>query len=212
MVLMRPSKRSEVVINLDATCRDHKDYHQGLHRDLQDDSFLCIRNSEVLCGRMDKSTVGSGKKNSIFYILYRDFGPDVAARSMTRLSKLCARWLGDQGFSVGINDVTPPELLIKVQRDLINETFKQCADFVTESKAGRLKRKAGLDDAGTLEQEQVRVLSSVRTNIAGVLTSQLSKNNTPHGNGKFWIERLEHKRCSNGCAFGSAGYRRQTCP
>ena len=178
-VLMRPNRRSEVVVNLDATCRDHKDYHPGLHRDLQDDSFLCIRNSEVLCGRMDKSTVGSGKKNSVFYILYRDFGPDVAARAMTRLSKLCARWLGDQGFSVGISDVTPPEMLIKVRSDMVGDVFKQCAEFVSESKAGRLKRRAGLDDAGTLEQEQVRVLSTVRTNIASVLTAQLSKNNTP---------------------------------
>ena len=178
-VLMRPNKRSEVAVNLDAGCRDHTEHHPGLHRDLQDDSYLCIRNSEVLCGRMDKSTIGAGKKNSVFYILYRDFGPDVAARAMTRLSRLCARWLGDQGFSVGISDVTPPELLNKAKGDMVSNVFKQCADFVEESKAGRLKRRPGLDDAGTLEQEQVKVLSTVRTNIAGVLTSQLSRNNTP---------------------------------
>ena len=178
-ILMRPNKRSDVAVNLDAPCRDHKDYHKGLHRDLQDDSYLCIRNSEIMCGRMDKSTVGSGKKNSIFYILYRDFGPDVAARSMTRLSRLCARWLGDQGFSVGISDVTPPEMLFKAKNDKVADVFKQCVDFVADSKAGRLKRKAGMNDAETLEQEQVRVLSTVRTSIAGVLTSQLSKYNTP---------------------------------
>ena len=177
--LMRPNRKSGIAVNLDAACRDHKDYYPGLHRDLQNDSYLCIRNSEVMCGRMDKSTVGSGKKNSVFYVLYRDFGPEAAAKAMTRLSKLCARWLGDQGFSVGISDVTPPEMLVKAKSDMVGDVFKQCADFVADSKAGRLKRKAGLDDAGTLEQEQVRVLSTVRTNIAGLLTSQLSKNNTP---------------------------------
>jgi DNA-directed RNA polymerase III subunit RPC1 len=178
-VLIRPNRKSEVFVNLDASCRDHKDYHPGLHRDLQNDSFLCIHNSEVLCGRMDKATVGAGKKNSIFYILYRDFGPDAAAKAMTRLSRLCARWLGDQGFSVGISDVTPPEALTKEKDDLVSNVFKQCSDFVSDSKAGRLKRKAGLDDAGTLEQEQVRVLSTVRTHIAGLLASQLSKQNSP---------------------------------
>jgi DNA-directed RNA polymerase III subunit RPC1 len=178
-ILMRPNKASQVTVNLDAPCRDHNQYHPGLHRDLQDDSYLCIRNSEVLCGRMDKSTVGAGKKNSVFYILYRDFGPDEAARGMNRLSKLCARWLGNQGFTVGINDVTPPEKLVKEKGEMIGKVFNECLSFVRESKAGNLKRKAGLDDAGTLEAEQVRVLSTVRTNIAGILTKQLSKYNTP---------------------------------
>ncbi|KIW27828.1 hypothetical protein, variant [Cladophialophora immunda] len=178
-VLIRPNKESNVTVNLDAACRDHNQYHPGLHRDLQDDSFLCIRNSEVLCGRMDKATVGSGKKNSIFYILYRDFGPDAAAQGMNRLSKLCARWLGNQGFTVGISDVTPPEKLVKEKAEMIAKVFDECSSFVRASKAGKLKRKAGLDDAGTLEAEQIRVLSTVRTNIAGILTSQLSKNNTP---------------------------------
>lgn len=178
-VLIKPNKKSDVAVNLDASCRDHKVYHEGLHRDLQDDSYLCIRNSEVLCGRMDKATVGSGKKNSLFYILYRDFGPDAAARCMTRLSKLCARWLGNQGFSVGISDVTPPGMLAKLKSDRIETVFGQCAQFVLDSKAGKLKRRAGMDDAATLEAEQIRVLSTVRTDIAGVLTSQLSKHNSP---------------------------------
>ncbi|KAJ9603853.1 DNA-directed RNA polymerase III subunit C1 (rpo31) [Cladophialophora chaetospira] len=178
-VLMRPNKESKVKVNLDAPSRDHNEYHPGLHRDLQDDSFLCIRNSEVLCGRMDKGTVGSGKKNSVFYVLYRDFGEDEAAQGMNRLSKLCARWLGNQGFTVGISDVTPPEKLIKEKGDMIGKVFDECLGFVQESKAGKLKRKAGLDNPGTLEAEQVRVLSTVRTNISKVLTNQLSKYNTP---------------------------------
>ncbi|EHY58706.1 DNA-directed RNA polymerase III subunit C1 (rpo31) [Exophiala dermatitidis] len=178
-VMLRPNKQSPVTVNLDAASRDHSQYHPGLHRDLQDDSFLCIRNSEVLCGRMDKATVGSGKKNSVFYILYRDFGPDAAAQGMNRLSKLCARWLGNQGFTVGISDVTPPDPLVKAKHEMIAKVFEECKAFVRLSKEGKLKRKPGLDDAGTLEAEQIRILSTVRTNIAGLLTAQLSKRNSP---------------------------------
>ncbi|KAI1624964.1 DNA-directed RNA polymerase III subunit C1 [Exophiala viscosa] len=178
-VMMRPNKQSNVTVNLDAACRDYDQYHPGLHRDLQDDSFLCIRNSEVLCGRMDKGTVGSGKKNSVFYILYRDFDADAAAQGMNRLSKLCARWLGNQGFTVGISDVTPPEKLIKEKFAMIDKIFDECKGFVKASKEKNLKRKAGMDDAASLEAEQVRVLSTVRTEIAKSLTKQLSKRNSP---------------------------------
>lgn len=178
-IVIRPNKDIPVLLNLDADCRDHKEYHPGLHRDLQDDSRLCIRNSEIMCGRMDKSTVGSGKKFSLFYILVRDFGVDAASQSMNRLSKLCARWLGNQGFSVGISDVTPPDMLQKVKDDTIQRIFGQCVEFEKESKAGRLKRKPGLDHAATLESEQLRALSTVRTDIATILTSKLSKRNSP---------------------------------
>jgi DNA-directed RNA polymerase III subunit RPC1 len=180
-VLMRPNRRSEVKVNIDAQCRDFKQYHTGkmAHRDLQDDSFLCIRNSEIMCGRMDKSTVGAGRKNSLFYVLYRDFGPTAAAEGMNRLSKLCARWLSNQGFSVGVSDVTPSLALATMKNNMIEKVFRECQEFVNSSKEGKLKRNAGSTDAETLEQEQVKALSTVRTGISGELSSQLSKFNSP---------------------------------
>ena len=102
-----------------------------------------------MCGRMDKDTVGSGKKKSLFYILVRDFGTDAAALAMNRLSKLCARWLGNQGFSVGISDVTPPEATKKLKAELIAKVFAICDQAVIDSKSGKLARKAGMDDAAT---------------------------------------------------------------
>jgi DNA-directed RNA polymerase III subunit RPC1 len=180
-VLMRPNRKSEVKVNIDAQCRDFKQYHTGTmaHRDLQDDSFLCIRNSEIMCGRMDKSTVGAGRKNSLFYVLYRDFGPTAAAEGMNRLSKLCARWLSNQGFSVGISDVTPSPALAAMKNHMIEKVFRECQELVTRSKDGKLKRNAGSTDAETLEQEQVKALSTVRTGISKELSSQLSKFNSP---------------------------------
>lgn len=178
-VLIRPNKQLNILLNLDAASRDHKMLYPSQHRDMQDDSYLCIRNSEVMCGRMDKATVGSGKKNSLFYILVRDFGVEAATNAMNRLSKLCARWLGNQGFSVGISDVTPPSTLQKTKDDTISKIFAECGGFEAESRVGKLKRKPGLDNAQTLEAEQVRALSTVRTDVAAILTKQLSKRNSP---------------------------------
>jgi DNA-directed RNA polymerase III subunit RPC1 len=58
------------------------------------DGYLVIVNSEIMCGVMDKNTVGDGKKNSVFGVILRDYGSDEAAVAMNRLAKLCARWLG----------------------------------------------------------------------------------------------------------------------
>ena len=52
-----------------------------------------IRNSELLCGAMDKGTLGGGSKNNIFYVILRDFGEQKAADAMSRLARLCPAYL-----------------------------------------------------------------------------------------------------------------------
>lgn len=49
---------------------------------------VVIRNSELMCGSMDKNTLGSGTKNSVFYVILRDFGEDYACKSMWRLARV----------------------------------------------------------------------------------------------------------------------------
>lgn len=57
------------------------------------DSYVIIRNSQLLAGTMDKSTLGSGSKENIFYILLRDYGEDIAADAMWRLSRVTSWFL-----------------------------------------------------------------------------------------------------------------------
>ncbi|KAI9743172.1 MAG: hypothetical protein M4579_007746, partial [Chaenotheca gracillima] len=122
-VLMRPNKTSPVLVNLDAACREYKT-NPGQPRDLdQNDGWLVIRNSEVMCGVMDKSTVGSGKKDSVFYVILRDFGPDAAVHAMNRLAKLASRWLTNQGFSIGISDVYPGQQLVQLKQELVERAY-----------------------------------------------------------------------------------------
>jgi DNA-directed RNA polymerase III subunit RPC1 len=186
-VLMRPNDKSDVRVNIDAQCRDFKKVHRNvlkdplkwLHRDLQDDGFLCIKNSEIMCGRMDKTTVGAGKKYSLFYVLYRDFGPTAAAQGMNRLSKLCARWLSLQGFSVGINDVTPTPKLKRLKAGTVEAAFEACYKTADGLKTGKLRRDPGLDERGTLENREMKALNDVRTKMSTLLAGELSVRNSP---------------------------------
>lgn len=50
------------------------------------DSYVIIRNSELIAGTLDKGHLGNGGKGgNIFYIILRDFGQDFAIRCMWRL-------------------------------------------------------------------------------------------------------------------------------
>ncbi|RDW91191.1 putative DNA-directed RNA polymerase III subunit RPC1 [Coleophoma crateriformis] len=178
-VLMRPNKQSPVKVNLDAKCRDYK-AKAGQCPDMDiNDGWLVVRNSEVMCGRMDKTTVGSGKKDSIFYIILRDFGPDAAVVAMNRLAKISARYLTNQGFSIGISDVYPSQQLKDHKHILVTKAYHECELLIQKFKEGKLEKATGCNMEETLENSISGILSKVRQQAGEYCIETLSKWNSP---------------------------------
>jgi DNA-directed RNA polymerase III subunit RPC1 len=179
-VLMRPNKASPVKVNLDAKCRDYTADDKNWAPDMDiNDGWLVVRNSEVMCGRMDKTTVGSGKKDSIFYIILRDFGPDEAVTAMNRLAKVSARYLTNQGFSIGISDVYPSVTLTAKKQKLVNDAYGEANECIKQYNEGTLERLAGCDMDDSLENTISGKLSKVREEAGKYCIKNLSKWNSP---------------------------------
>ena len=178
-VMMRPNKATNVLVNLDAACREYR-VVAGQPRDLdKNDGWLCIRNSEIMCGVMDKSTIGSGKKDSVFYVTLRDFGPDAAVQSMNRLAKLSSRWLTNQGFSIGISDVYPGGKLVELKTQLVERAYAECDALIESFKLGQLAKAPGCDEEQTMENLISGILSKVRQQAGDYCISELSRWNSP---------------------------------
>ena len=143
------------------------------------DGWLVVRNSEVLCGLMDKTTVGSGKKDSIFYVILRDFDPDEAVTAMNRLAKLSARWLTNEGFSIGINDVYPTKGLEVYKQQLVSAAYEKCEKLILDYKTGNLKKETGMNMEQSLESQISSELNGVRKLAGEACTKSLSKYNSP---------------------------------
>lgn len=179
-MLLRPNKKMNVRINLEAKCKMYKAPPKGFAPDMtEDDSYLVIRNSEVMCGYMDKATVGDGKKDSVFYVLMRDFGPDYAVQGMNRLARLSARWLTNQGFSLGISDVYPSEKLTTEKMKLIHEAEAKCYVLIDQFNTGKLQRDPGCDEEMTMENRISGILSKVRQDAGDICFAELSRRNAP---------------------------------
>ncbi|KAK4191079.1 hypothetical protein QBC35DRAFT_460490 [Podospora australis] len=179
-VLMRPNKESPVLVNLEAKNKIYKAQRNGYAPDMdENDSYLVVRNSEVMCGRMDKSTVGGGKKNSVFYVILRDFGPDHAVVAMNRLAKLCARTLTLRGFSIGVGDVLPSDALTQSKAVLVKRAEVECDKLIETYKKGKLEKAPGCDLEETLENSVSGILSKVRQQAGDYCVENLSNNNAP---------------------------------
>ncbi|KAI9173203.1 DNA-directed RNA polymerase III subunit C1 (rpo31) [Blastocladiella emersonii ATCC 22665] len=177
--LLKPNKKCEIMVNLEAKTRSFvkKD---GQTPDLcAHDGWLVIMNSEVMCGVWDKSVVGDGNKDSVFYVVLRDYGPVRAAECMNRLARLCARWLGNQGFSIGIQDVQPGERLTELKDKLVHDGYTECDNFIGKSKAGDLPNEPGCNAEQTLESKISGVLSGIRDKAGQLCMTELNKYNAP---------------------------------
>ncbi|QKX64314.1 uncharacterized protein TRUGW13939_11488 [Talaromyces rugulosus] len=179
-ILMRPNKSDPVKVNIDAACREFRQPKDNTPKDMDpNDGWLIIRNSEIMCGVMDKSTIGSGKKDNVFYIMLRDFGPLAAAEGMNRLSRLCARWFTNVGFSIGIGDVYPSKRLVQSKNDLVEKAYAACDEVIAKYKAGKLEKMPGCDEVQTMENQVSGFLSKVRQQAGDECIQQLSKYNAP---------------------------------
>ncbi|KAJ2903009.1 DNA-directed RNA polymerase III subunit RPC1 [Zalerion maritima] len=178
-MLLRPNKASDVKVNLDAKCRAFEGHPKYGPDMCPNDGYLVIRNSEVLAGVMDKSTVGGGNKDSVFYVILRDFEPDNAVVAMNRLAKLCARQLTNRGFSIGIGDVFPSSSLTNHKETLVKDAYVECDGYITQFKTGKLQKAPGCNMEMTLENKMSGILSRVREDAGQYCIRTLSKNNAP---------------------------------
>ncbi|KAK9450860.1 uncharacterized protein V1518DRAFT_158462 [Limtongia smithiae] len=178
--LIKPNRNSKVIINLESKNKTYQAPPKGQPPDMSpNDGYLVIRGSQVMCGAMDKSTLGDGKKSSVFYVILRDYGPDEAIQTMSRMAKLCARFLGNRGFSIGINDVTPGRILTSKKDVLVESAYASCEDLIVRLKEGKLETKPGCSEEETLEMDISGILSKVREEVGEICIKELEKSNAP---------------------------------
>lgn len=81
-LIFKPNKKCQVKANLEAKGKAYTSNREMCVKD----SYVIIRNSELIAGTLDKGHLGNGgKSGNIFYVILRDFGQDFAIKCMWRL-------------------------------------------------------------------------------------------------------------------------------
>ncbi|KAJ9598140.1 hypothetical protein L9F63_026756, partial [Diploptera punctata] len=174
-LILRPSKKCPVKANLRTKGRAYTNNEELCIND----SYVVIRNSELLAGSMDKSTLGSGSKNNIFYILLCDWGEDYAAKAMWRLARLASYYLMNRGFSISIGDVTPGQGLLMAKHQLLHAGYSKCDDYIKSLEEGRLQCQPGCSEEETLEAVILKELSVIRDHAGKACLKELHPSNSP---------------------------------
>lgn len=148
-LLVRPSPACSRTVNLECI----EKFYTGQGYECLADAFVLFRNGELLLGNVGKKTLGGESKTGLFFVLIRDFGSNHATECMSRLSKLCARYLGDRGISFGLDDVMPSKTLTLQKERIMVDGDKRASELIESYKAGELRLKTGCNADQTLESD-----------------------------------------------------------
>lgn len=126
------------------------------------DAYVCIRGGELLCGQIGKKSLGDGSKKSVLYVLGRECGNEAAAYAMNRLARFAARWHSENGFSIGVDDVTPSQALQSRKADLVADGYATCDQYIEKLRLGKLELRPGCTAEESLEAILTSELSKIR--------------------------------------------------
>jgi DNA-directed RNA polymerase III subunit RPC1 len=123
--MIRPNKDAKVFVDFECKEKNYNATNNAKHF-CKDDGWVAFRQSELISGNIAKKTIGDGSKTGLLYVILRDFGSQETASILDRWAKLCGRYMGThRGFSIGISDVTPNEVLTEMKHEILLEGYKE---------------------------------------------------------------------------------------
>lgn len=157
-LMVKPNKASKTMPNVESMERF---YTANEHMCIED-GFVAFKRGELLCGQLGKKTLGGDSKHGLFYVLIRDFGAPEATKCMSKLAKLCARYLGDRGFSIGISDVTASKKMELMKKNILKDGQDKVDEQIALYKSDKIKLKPGCDALQSLESDINGILGKIR--------------------------------------------------
>lgn len=71
----------------------------------KNETFVEIKNGQMISGVFDSSSIGTGSKGGIFHLISREYGPKVAIDTLFSMQQIALQYLLWRGFTVGTGDL-----------------------------------------------------------------------------------------------------------
>lgn len=179
-VLLRPNRSTKLILNFELKERDFQKPKNG------DPDWMCgydgyvvFRQTELMCGALGKSVLGGGSKTGLFFHIIRDNNPVLAADIMGRIARLTGRWFADRGMTIGIDDVTPSDVITEKKWSLLANGFKKVEALNASYKTGQMQNDPGSTVEETLENRSKGILDELRNENGKMAIDTLHPLNKP---------------------------------
>ncbi|MCW3135576.1 MAG: DNA-directed RNA polymerase subunit A' [Canidatus Methanoxibalbensis ujae] len=141
------------------------------------DSYVIIRNGELLRGVIDDKALGSFK-GALIERIYKKYGPSAAKEFINKFTKLAINIITQYGFSYGINDSDlPKEAKDYITEEVLREAIERVKSLQEAYEMGELEPLPGRTEEETLELLVMQELGSARDGAGEVASRYLDIEN-----------------------------------
>lgn len=88
---------------------------------------VVIDQGKLISGVLDKKTVGKGKANGLYHLIYNDYGADRALDTMFDMQQVVIDFIYQRGYTIGTMDLL-------ISRDAKNEIDRIASDIINKSR------------------------------------------------------------------------------
>ncbi|MHA2379982.1 MAG: DNA-directed RNA polymerase subunit A' [Candidatus Thorarchaeota archaeon] len=141
------------------------------------DSYVVIRNGELLFGVVDEKAFGAGEPDSLFHRIIKEEGSTAARVFMDSVGRLLVRLITDRGFTMGLDDVTLPREADQRIKIILEEADHKVNQLIETYKRGELDANPGQTLLETLEQRIMATLAEARDSAGEVAGEHLGLEN-----------------------------------
>jgi DNA-directed RNA polymerase II subunit RPB1 len=144
------------------------------------DHLVTIQDGELVEGRIDKKTIGSGM-GGLIHTSWLDRGHEETARFMSQVQKLVNYWVLQSSFSIGACDAVADVATMRQIESTINKAKLQVLDLVRQGQRGKdgdLEIQPGRTMIESFEQLVNKVLNTARDHAGKSAQSSLDETNS----------------------------------
>ncbi len=146
--------------------------------DCEFDSYVVVRDGNLVYGVVDEKAFGAGEPDSLFHRIIKENGSTTARIFMDSIGKLLVRLITDRGFSMGLNDVTLPRAASQRIKKILADADQKVNQLIETYQRGELDPNPGQTLLETLEQRIMATLAEARDSAGAVAGEHLGLENT----------------------------------
>jgi len=141
------------------------------------DAYVVIKNGQLICGVIDKNSIGAEKSESILHRIIKDYGTEAGREFLNKISKLLTRFITMRGFSFSYDELDLSPEAKKEIRKTIKRAEKRVFEFTEQLRKGTLQRLPGQTLEDSFEIYVMNELAKARTKAGDVADADLSMEN-----------------------------------
>jgi len=140
------------------------------------DTKMIIEQGELICGMVDKKTVGN-QEGSIMHVIMMEHGHEVTRNFFDNTQKIINHWLLNHGYTIGVGDIIADERTMESINTTIENSKKEVSSLIRSAQHNELPATPGATQQESFEQKVNTVLNKARDDAGSSATTSLRETN-----------------------------------